>query len=167
MLDIVIVIILLIGAIRGYIKGFFIQSLTLVALILGIWMGIKFNPLLTEWLIKIFGLKASYTPYVSFVIIFIIIVVAIHYLGVLFTKVLDKQVIGTLNHIGGLIFGIVKMAFLTSICLFLFQKFDTGEKYLTANAKKQSKFYEPISKIAPAIFPHIQFEKFKRGILGN
>ena len=167
MLDFVIIVILLVGAIRGYIKGFFIQSLTLVALFLGIWIGIKFNPVLTGWLVSIFGLNITYAPYISFVVLFILVIVAIHYLGVFFTKVFDKQVIGSLNRIGGLIFGMAKMAFLISIVFFLFQKFDTQEKVLSADSKKQSKLYTPVSKIAPAIFPHLHFDKVKDGILGR
>jgi membrane protein required for colicin V production len=167
MLDLFIFIFLLIGAVHGYFKGFFIQSLTLVALVAGIWGGIKLNPYFAGWLFKVFHMNESIAPYIAFVIIFVVIVLIMHFIAVLFTRIFDQSVVGALNKYGGALFGTLKMAFIASILLFLIQKFDPGKKLISEEAVKGSYLYKPVAKIAPTVFPHLHFDKIKKGIIGN
>jgi membrane protein required for colicin V production len=167
MLDGIILIFLVIGAIRGYFTGFVIQSLTLVALILGIWAAIKFNPFLTELILKYVTIKGNIAPYISFTVIFIAIIILVHYIGVLATKFIDKTAVSFLNRSGGILFGIFKFACILSICFLLINKFDKTNKIISLSVKEKSMLYTPVSQLVPSIFPHIDFERVKRGILGT
>lgn len=167
MLDIIILVLIAIGAIRGYFTGFVIQSLTLVALILGIWAAVIFNPFLSELLVKYITIAEHIAPYISFAIIFFIIIVIVHFIGVLATKFIDKTALGFLNRCGGILFGIFKYACILSICFLLLNKFDKKNAIIPLPLKEKSKLYTPVSKLVPAIFPHIDFERVKRGILGT
>ena len=164
-IDIVIVILLLWGAINGFIKGFVVQSLTLVALVLGVWAGATFYEPIGNYLAKAFSLSVKLMQVVSFTLIFIAVLIAMSYLSKLLTNVLGKSVLGRLNRIGGVIFGIAKMAFISSIFIVIINKFDHNQKILTEEVKNGSKLYSPVSKIAPAIFPHLHLEELKNGIL--
>lgn len=166
-LDLFILIALVFGAVRGYFKGFFIQSLTLVALVAGIWAGIKLNDYLAQWLLKVFHIGETIVPYVAFAIIFVVVIVIIHFIGILLTKALDESVIGALNKWGGFLFGLLKMAFIVSVILLLIQKFDRDKRIVNQKSMDKSYLYQPIAKIAPAIFPHLHFDKLKKGIIGS
>lgn len=165
MLDIIILILLIYAAVRGYMSGFVVQSLTLVALVGGIWAGIKFNPVFSGWLIKAFSLGEHIAPYVSFAVIFLAVIIVIHFIGVFITKAFSKTVLGGLNRIGGVLFGVAKMVFIISVVIFLIEKFDTNKSLISEKTATSSKLFNPIAKIAPAIFPHIHFEEFKERLL--
>jgi membrane protein required for colicin V production len=165
MLDIIILLLLAAGAIRGYFTGFIIQSLTLVALFAGILVGIKLNHIVSSYLVHTITISETIAPYVSFTLLFIGVVVLMHLTGMLLTKFVDKSTIGVMNRIGGVLFGIFKFALLASVCFWLIGKIDKKNICFSDKQKEGSKLYHPISKLAPAIFPHIDFERIKRGML--
>jgi membrane protein required for colicin V production len=167
MLDIIILLLLLIGAIRGYFTGFVLQSLTLVALFGGVWVGIKYSSFISSYLMKWLDVKEAIAPYISFTLLFIVVIILVHLIGVLITKFIDKSALGVMNRIGGVLFGIFKFAFIMSICMLLIQKIDKKGILINDKNKRESKLYLPISKIAPAIFPTVDFEKIKRGLLNG
>jgi membrane protein required for colicin V production len=164
-IDIAIAILLLWGAINGFIKGFVIQSLTLVALVLGVWAGATFYEPFGNYLAKVFSVSGMLMQVISFTLIFIAVLVVMFYLSKLLTDILGKSVLGRINRIGGVIFGMAKMAFITSVFIVIIQKFDHNHKLLTEETTSHSMLFSPVSKIAPAIFPHLHLEEIKNGIL--
>lgn len=164
-IDIAIIILLLWGAINGFIKGFVIQSITLIALVLGVWAGATFYEPIGNYLSKVFSVSDKLMEVIAFTLIFIAVLIVMFYVSRLLTNMLGKSVLGRLNRIGGVIFGIAKMAFMTSIFIVIIHKFDRNHKLLTEDTTSHSKLYAPVSKIAPAIFPHLHLEEIKDGIL--
>lgn len=165
MLDIIILIFLLIGVIRGYLTGFVIQSLTLISIIAGIWLAVKYNHLLTPYIDKLFHVNEKTGAYLSVVIIFIAVILFSFLLGWLLTKVIDKTALGFINRVSGAIFGLLKFAFILSVLFLLIGKFDARGKLMKEQYKSESRLYEPVAKIAPFIFPKIQFEHLRHKIL--
>jgi membrane protein required for colicin V production len=90
-----------------------------------------------------------------------------HYVSKLLDHVIGKSVLGRLNRIGGIIFGMAKMAFIISVFIVIVQKIDKNQKLLTHHATSQSKLFSPIASIAPAIFPHLHLNEMKNGLLGR
>jgi membrane protein required for colicin V production len=166
-IDIVLLVFMLWGAIKGYTDGFVVQSLTLVALALGIWAGVVFSDVLAGFIASHFSIKGKLLPAFSFAIIFLFILIAMHFLSKLLTRFLSKVMLGTLNHIGGVLFGIVKMAFILSIVIVLLQKLNLTQSIFEPAQIEGSKLYQPVSKIAPGIYPHLHFEEIKNGILSG
>lgn len=166
-IDVIIVIFLIWGAVKGFIDGFVVQSLTLVALVLGIWAGVEFSDVLAGFISQHFSIKGKLLPAFSFAIIFLFILIAMHFVSKLLTQFLGKVMLGTLNRIGGIFFGILKMAFIISVMMVLLQKLDLSKLIFDQQQAEESKLYKPISKMAPAIFPHLHFEEIKNGILNG
>jgi Uncharacterized membrane protein, required for colicin V production len=164
-IDIVIVLLILWGAINGFIKGFIIQSLTLIALIVGVWAGATFYETIGNHLSNWLSFNAKLMQVISFTLIFIGVLIAMHYISKLLTGMLGKSVLGRLNRIGGIIFGMVKMAFIISIFIVIIQKFDHKNKIFPQETTNGSKLFTPVSRLAPAIFPHLHLEEIKNGIL--
>jgi membrane protein required for colicin V production len=164
-LDLIILIILIWGAINGFIKGFVIQSLTLIAIVLGVWAGIHFSYKLTEFLCTKYSWNVKILSIISMISIFIIVLIVAHFLGKLLTSLIHQNILGWFNRIGGIVFGILKMAFILSVCIALLVKLDLKQKLISNEDTRNSRFYKPVEKIAPAILPRLHLEEIKKGLL--
>lgn len=164
-LDIIIILFLLWGAYKGFEKGFVIQSLTLAALIFGVWAGLKFSGLAENFLISHFQIKSQLLPILSFVTIFILILVTVFFLSRFITSIIGETILGTLNRIGGIIFGILRMAFILSILIYIIEWADIHKHIIYPEDKSKSYLYSPVSKIAPFVFPYFRLEEIKNRML--
>ncbi|MBK7649739.1 MAG: CvpA family protein [Flammeovirgaceae bacterium] len=79
--DIVIAITLLVGTILGYKRGFLLELFFLIALILGVFIGFKLMSWGVEFLAQKFNADTAVLPYISFALIFIIVVVVVNFIG--------------------------------------------------------------------------------------
>lgn len=80
-IDIVLLGFLLLGLIRGFLKGFFVEIASLVALIAGIYGAIHFRYYVAEMLMEKVDWDEVTINAVAFAITFIIIVLAIAFAG--------------------------------------------------------------------------------------
>lgn len=164
-LDIVIVLLLIWGAYSGFKSGFLIQSLTLVAFLLGIWAGFHFCRVVSEFMVEHFHMHGLYVTPVAFAIILILVIILINIIGYWLTNLMGKGVIGTMNRIGGAIFGILKMAFIISILFWIILSIDVHHKFFTQEIRHKSFLEPPIERIAPAVFPFFHLTELKDRLL--
>lgn len=118
-LDIFIVILLLYGAYRGYKNGFLMGLISLLAIVLGIFGGFKLMGEGMLFLQKEFNADTSVLPYLSFLLIFILIVVAVNIVGKLMKASIDKSFLGTIDTTMGAILGVFKWLFMMSVILWI------------------------------------------------
>lgn len=155
-IDIILGLLLLFAAINGFRKGLISELASLAALILGIWGAIEFSYITTDFLIENFNLETEYLNIISFIVTFIVIVILVHIVGSAVNKFIEVAMLGVLNKLAGLIFGIFRSALVLSIILLVFDKIDEDVEILSQEAKTESRLYEPVRKLAPSIFPFIQ-----------
>ncbi|HPF50775.1 MAG TPA: CvpA family protein [Draconibacterium sp.] len=155
-IDLVLGILLILGAISGFSKGLIAEVASLAALILGIWGAIEFSYITSDFLVENFQLTTDYLNIISFVVTFIVIVILVHIVGSTINKLIDTVMLGWINKLAGLVFGLLKSALILSILLVIFDKIDQDVKILPKEAKMESRMYEPIRSLAPSIFPFIE-----------
>lgn len=155
-IDIVLCILLLLAAINGFSKGLIAEVASIAALILGIWGAIEFSHVTTEFLIENFNWQTEHMNIISFVITFVVIVVLVHIVGSTVSKLAETVLLGFVNKLAGLVFGVLKSALILSIILVVFDKIDDDVHILSPNTKENSRMYEPIRSFAPSIFPFIE-----------
>jgi membrane protein required for colicin V production len=155
-IDIVLGILLVLAAINGFQKGFIAEVASIAALVLGIWGAIKFSYITSEFLIENFKWQTDYMNIISFAITFVVIVVLVHIVGNTVSKLLSAAMLGFVNKLAGLVFGILKSALILSIILVVFDKIDEDVNILSEKTKENSRMYEPIRSFAPSIFPFIE-----------
>lgn len=117
--DIVLGLLVLLGAWSGYKEGFLMELISLAAILFGVFCGFK---LMGEGMILLeekFNADKSTLPYLSFAVIFIIIVVVVRLLGKLVKNSIDKSFLGTLDQAMGGALGAFKTLFLLSIVLWI------------------------------------------------
>lgn len=156
-IDIILGILLILSAIGGFRKGLIVELASLAALILGIWGAVEFSYITSGFLIENFNWKWDHLNIVSFIITFAVIVILVHIVGNTVTKLVETVMLGFVNKLAGLVFGILRAALILSIILMVFDKIDEDVNILPDKAKEESQMYEPIRNLAPSIFPFINF----------
>ncbi|NSW93316.1 MAG: CvpA family protein [Bacteroidales bacterium] len=154
-IDFVILILLVLGLFKGFTDGLVKELASLTALVLGIWGAIKFSGLTAEKLYDFFDMTGKYVGILAFLITFGIIVIIIHFVGIVADRFVKAVSLGFLNRLLGMVFGVFKTALLLSILFVVLNAIHAKHPFLPEEKIKQSKFYNPIADIAPAIFPVI------------
>jgi membrane protein required for colicin V production len=168
-IDLAIVVILIISMVSGFINGLIREAASLAALILGIWGAIKFSGFTAAKLYDYFDMSGHYVGIIAFLVTFGIIVVIIHFVGILADKLADAAALGFINRLLGIVFGLFKTVLILSVFFVILNAIDARRPFLPKDKLEQSIFFNPISDIAPAIFPIIgeggfnrSFDRFKK-----
>lgn len=156
-IDIILGVLLIFSAISGFKNGLIVELASLAALILGIWGAIKFSYITSEFLVENFNWEWDHLNIASFIITFIVIVILVHIVANVVDKLVETVMLGFVNKLAGMVFGILKAALILSIVLVVFDKIDEDMDLLSSETKSESRMYEPIRNLAPAIFPFIDF----------
>ena len=168
-IDATIVIILILSLVMGFINGLVKEVASLAALIFGIWGAIKFSSFTAEKLYDYFDMTGKYVGIIAFLITFAIIVIIIHFIGILADKIVNAASLGFVNRLLGIVFGLLKSILMMSVFFVVLNAIDAHRPFLPKDKIEESMFYNPISDIAPAIFPIIgegafshSFDRFKK-----
>ena len=154
-LDIVLAALLLFGSVKGFLKGFFVEIASLVALIAGVYGAIHFSNYASEFLMEHVEWSEKTVNITAFAITFIIIVLAISLAGKALTKLADFAALGFFNKILGAIFGALKIGLILSIVLIIFDKMNKTIVFVDKQNIEESTLYSPVKSLAPKIFPSI------------
>jgi membrane protein required for colicin V production len=156
-LDILLLIPILIGAWRGYNKGFVIEIFTLLALLVGIYAGIHFSDYMAAILRDSVGIESEYLPAIAFTFTFLLVGAMVYFLGKLIEKGLKILALGMVNKIAGLFFGVVKMVFILSAGLVILESYDEKGNFIPTDLKTDSLLYEPITKTSLTAIPALKY----------
>jgi membrane protein required for colicin V production len=162
-LDLIIVVLLILALVTGFINGFVKEVASLAGLILGIWGAIKFSSFTAAKLYDWFDMTGQFVGIIAFMITFGIIVVVIHFIGIMADKIVDAASLGFINRIFGIVFGLFKTVLILSVIFALLNAIDAKRPFLPKDTVANSSFYNPISDIAPALFPIIGEGNFNQG----
>lgn len=168
-IDLIIVVILILSMVMGFINGLVKEVASLAALVLGIWGAIKFSTFTAEKLYDFFDMSGQYVGVIAFLVTFGIIVVLIHFLGLIVNKIVDAAALSFVNRLLGIVFGLLKSVLILSVLFVVLNSIDARRPFLPKDKIEESMFYNPISDIAAAIFPIIgeggfyrSFDRFKK-----
>ena len=166
-IDVIILLCLGYGAFKGFRKGFIIQSFVILALVLAIWCGFAFAGKLEPFMQKHFDMSEFVCSIVSFIVIFILVLLLAYTSGYLVSKVADATALGLINRLAGAAFGILANALVLSVLIILFNRVNDNktargkEPFIKKETLDKTFLYKPVGKVAPAIFP----EKFFKRLL--
>jgi membrane protein required for colicin V production len=163
-LDIVLGVILVLGLFKGIRNGLFVELASLISLILGIYVAIKFSYLARIMLPAIVNWNPKTIQITAFIITFLVVVVAISLIAKFLTSVADFAQLGVINNLGGGFFRLLKTILILSIFLNLFEKINFNNTFAKKETLDNSLFYRPIQKTAGFIYPSIEkwYEDLKK-----
>ena len=118
LVDILIWAILLIFVVKGFLKGLVREICSLLGLVAGGWAAFKYYPFLAEAMRPFIHLPHHVALSLSFVLIFFLLGLLFYLLGHLLTVVFKIMLLGGVNRIGGMLFGLLEGAFILCIGLY-------------------------------------------------
>jgi membrane protein required for colicin V production len=140
---------------KGIRNGLFVELASLLSLILGIYIAIKFSDVMKNLLSGL-----HWNPYtiqvIAFVLTFILVVIGIYLLGKFLTGIADFAFLGWLNSLGGGFFRVLKTVLIISVFLIIFEKINYHNYLAKKETLDKSLFFNPIQKMAGFVFPSIE-----------
>ena len=150
-IDITIIIIVGASMLFGFSNGFVKEISSIAAIVLGVLGAVKFSSFTVQKLYDFFDISGQYTGIAAFIITFVIIVVAIHFIGIIINKFVKFAALGLLNKFFGAAFGLLKSALILSVVFYILNSIDAKRAFLPKEKIEQSTLYNPISDIVPSI----------------
>lgn len=153
-IDIIIIIPLIWAGFRGFTKGAIIEAAGILAFVLGIWGGIHFSDLISDW-VKTY-INEKYEPVISFSIIFIAIVVVVFVVGKMLEKVINLAQLKFANKIAGAFFGIAKILLIWSFLIIIINQYDARFHFIDEQTKRESLLYDPLINLSKIVVPAVK-----------
>lgn len=147
-LDLLLVVPIIIGAVGGFRKGFIIGVISLLALILGVFGGFYFLNWGVSLLVNEFGLSGRLLPIVAFLIIFIGIIISVNFIGKLLKNFIHMILLGGIDKLAGALVGAFMWVFLVSSFLWVASVFKIS---FPSGWEQGSILFEHIKPVAPAV----------------
>ena len=155
-LDIILFCILVYGIVNGLRKGLFVELASLVSLLLGIYIAIKFSGAVGHFFDGHLPDDPKTAAITAFIITFIAVVVGITLLAKFMTKIADFSGLGILNRILGGFFGFLRTALMLSVLLGFFVKLNFNNLFADKETLDKSMFFNPLLKVSNTIFPVLE-----------
>lgn len=157
-LDLIILLPLLLWARQGYNKGLIISVASFAALILGLYFAFFFSDYTAGKLNEHFTIDKEYLAVISFVVTFVVVVIAVVLVGNITQKFIDVLMLGFLNKAAGAIFGILKGALYLSILVFVINFIDPGHNIIKQKYREGSVLFKPIEGFAPMLYSRLNLD---------
>ena len=155
-IDIVFAVLLCYALYKGIKNGLFVELASLIALVAGIFVAIKFSYLVKNILEPKVTWEPKYIEIIAFALTFILVVVLIHLSAKLLTKIADFAYLGWINKLAGAIFSALKTILLLSIMILLFEKVNINNTLVKQETLDKSIFYNPTKEISAFLYPKIE-----------
>jgi membrane protein required for colicin V production len=154
--DLLLLILLGLGFLWGLRKGLIQTMASLLALILGIYVALRYNGALAQLMTQWFDWSKKNADWVSFIVLFILTVTAIVILGKWVTKLAGLVALGWINRLLGALLYTAQTALILSYVLWFFAQVKLDDYLLPENTKTESRSYGLIAGFAPTVTPMIQ-----------
>jgi membrane protein required for colicin V production len=149
---------------KGIRNGLFVELASLLSLILGIYVAIKFSSVIRNILSGWVHWNPNTIQVIAFILTFIVVVVGVYLMGKFLTNVADFAFLGWINSVGGGLIRLLKTVLIISVFFTIFEKINYHNYLAKKETLDKSLFYNPIQKVAGFIFPSIEkwYEKAKK-----
>ena len=154
-LDIIIVLPLLYGLIKGFSNGLVKEITGLLGLIIGVYVAINFSSYLHPRFSEFLGGHEQFVPIVAFTTLFVVSILVIRLLGYFLDKLTKVLALGIISKILGSIFGFFKIVVIFSFLLVVITEYEL----INTKTQKESVLLKPLQDVAAIITPEINKHK--------
>lgn len=154
LIDIILIVIVGIGAISGFAKGFIHQLVSIIGLIVGFFVAGALYQVAAEKM-SVYVNEASMTvlQVIAFISIWIIVPLLFAIIASMLTRAVEWLSLGVLNRFLGLLLGGVKWVLILGLLINVLDYIDYDDSLIHRAEKEQSKLYYPIKKSIGGFFP--------------
>ena len=155
-LDIIILLCFLPAVFRGATKGFIIQAVSLVSIILGVWCAYHLSSQVCEWLRPYLAISEAALNVISFALILILTVLVLQIIGVVLTNLTKLVLLDWLNRILGVVFAIAQCALILGLIIIMFTTLNLNYELVDNKILEDSVCYQALKDLAYAVFPYLK-----------
>ena len=141
---------------KGVKNGLFVEMASLVALLAGIFIALKFSGFAKGILENNVSWDSKYVEITAFALTFIAVVTAIHLSAKVLTKIPDFAFLGWINKLAGAAFSMIKTILALSVVILFFEKINVNNMMVEQETLDNSMFYNPIKKVSEFVYPKIE-----------
>jgi membrane protein required for colicin V production len=117
--DIILAIIILVGAYSGFRDGFRVELFSLVAVFLGVLLGFKLMGVTMVYLEEEFFIDEYALPYIAFSGVFFLVLFLVNLVARALIKKYPEPILGLVDSFAGAIFGFLRTTFMLSLVLWI------------------------------------------------
>lgn len=118
-LDIIILVVLLFFAFNGFRRGFIDQTSTILGLLAALFVAVRQYQYFEQFLEPYLDLSASLLQFISFAVIFIVVNIVIHVLGITLKKIVDAIFLQPVDKAAGFLLGLFKAGIIVYLLILI------------------------------------------------
>ena len=166
-LDIIILVPILIGLVRGLMKGLVVEIASIAAILLGFIGSRMWGAMFAAWLIEQFSWPESVCVVIAYALLFVGISVLLHILAKLLTKLFKTVALGWLNRLLGGLFGTLKWMIIVLLLVLCVHRLDDQFHFLQDDLKNQSIVYMQAAPLAEKIWMEVKNQIEEQQLLSS
>lgn len=155
-LDIILLAIALIVAVDGFRKGFLTQATSILSIVLGVKLSVRWATQTCAWLSKYIDASPQVIKLISFAILFIAVAIALKFACILLEKLLKFITLGWVNRLLGVILAILKYLLILALAAWIFKELNSKFAFIKTDFLDDSVIYPWIREFADKVFPSIK-----------
>lgn len=156
-IDIIVLLFLLWGAYRGFSKGLIIEVATLLGLVFGVYVAIKYSSYTEDILVDFLNISSRYISYIALAVTFVLVAIVVYIIGKLLTKLIDIISLGLINKLLGTILGVAKYFVVVCVLLMVIDALNIKFQFLSEETQQKSLLFYPFLNFAQKIYNSIRF----------
>ena len=156
LLDIILLILFIPGAIRGISKGLLEQVATLVGIVLAVYLAYHFSEPVCAWLGQYITVSSTVLHVIGFSVTLLGVLICVLFFAKLLTKVADSASLGWFNRVLGFVFSIALSAVILSLLIILFDTVNTKFELVKTPILTDSVLYGLLKDLGYWIFPYLK-----------
>ena len=161
-LDYILLIPLLWGLVRGFLKGFILQLAGIAALVLGLLGASHFSSFVAAFLEQHWGWKYGHVQLVAFAVLFVAIVIVIFVLARIMEKAVKVTGLSIVNKVAGALLGAAKFFLIMGGVLYLLHAVQNTISIIPPKLEKESVLFDYYIKGIKIVVPAVtKLEKEK------
>lgn len=156
LLDIILLILLIPGTIRGISKGFLEQAISLVGVVLAVYLAYHFSEPVCVWLDQYINVSQTVLHVIGFAVMLLGVLMAVMIVAKLFTRVADMASLGWFNRVLGFVFSLAVSAVILSVLIILFDTVNAKFELVKTPVLNDSVLYGHLRNLGYWVFPYLK-----------
>jgi membrane protein required for colicin V production len=150
-IDIAFILVIILAIFKGIRKGLILGIFSLLAFIIGLAAALKLSVLVAAWLKDSAGSLSKWLPLISFMLVFIAVILLVGLVARLIKKTMQFAMLGWLDSLGGIVLYVAIYTIIFSIFLFFAEKLFLIQPATVLD----SKIYHYVAPLAPKVMDNL------------
>lgn len=144
-IDVIVIILLVLAAFKGFKQGLLLGVFSFVAIIIGLTAAVKLSAVVANHLNQSVNVSSEWLPVLSFALVFIVVVLLVRWGAKLIEAAFEVALLGWVNRLGGIVFFAAIYLIVFSVLLF----YATQVNLIQAHVAEKSVTYPYVSWLGP------------------